>query len=559
MRRTMTARPSWVLLLVVALLALVPGLPAQAADPYAADPLRLVADLDRGRIYSGGEDVWELWMCDVPDGAAAVDVGSAATALDSELSRYYSSVSEGRYSPRVVAGGVVVSSSPSGWPANPLLRQVECEQRVAAAGIGSEGAIIVVDAPYGGGYGTPGLDCSGCPTTFPANGRLIVVGAEAVTAGRLRTVAHEIGHAVAFPHSYGGLLTFLGGMTYEYDNPMDLMSGGSADTLDIGTHALNRYAAGWIDPAAVVFHRGGEATYTLGVAGAARLLVLPTDEGDGVYETLGARVRAGVDAGVPAEGVEVYRIDQRGSACGLGTGQVCSGLLRRTQPLPPGTSPTSADHVLRVGATATIRGVTVTVVDRVGDGFSVRVAGRAVSDRFVDDAGIHESSIETIADRGITLGCNPPRNDLYCPGRGVTRAEMAVFLLRALGETIPPAGSGIVFPDVAAGSWYAGAVERLAALGVTAGYADGTFGPGRVVTRGEMAVFLTRALPTLTPVPAAGIFADVAPSAWYASAAEGLAAAGVTAGCRAAPLSYCPADPVLRDQMATFLDRSLMP
>ena len=43
------------------------------------------------------------------------------------------------------------------------------------------------------------------------------------------------------------------------------------------------------------------------------------------------------------------------------------------------------------------------------------VAGAA--GRFSDDDGsIHEADIEAIAAVGITLGCNPPANDEYCPG-----------------------------------------------------------------------------------------------------------------------------------------------
>ena len=53
---------------------------------------------------------------------------------------------------------------------------------------------------------------------------------------------------------------------------------------------------------------------------------------------------------------------------------------------------------------------------------------------FVDDDGnVHEGGIEAIAAEGITKGCNPPLNDRYCPSRSVTRGEMAVFLSRALG------------------------------------------------------------------------------------------------------------------------------
>ncbi len=55
-------------------------------------------------------------------------------------------------------------------------------------------------------------------------------------------------------------------------------------------------------------------------------------------------------------------------------------------------------------------------------------------DRFVDDDGIvFEGAIERLAQAGITVGCNPPVNDRYCPSDLVTRGQMAAFLKRALG------------------------------------------------------------------------------------------------------------------------------
>ncbi len=50
-----------------------------------------------------------------------------------------------------------------------------------------------------------------------------------------------------------------------------------------------------------------------------------------------------------------------------------------------------------------------------------------------DDNSIFEADIEAIAAAGITLGCNPPTNDQFCPDRNLIRAEMATFLARALG------------------------------------------------------------------------------------------------------------------------------
>jgi hypothetical protein len=56
---------------------------------------------------------------------------------------------------------------------------------------------------------------------------------------------------------------------------------------------------------------------------------------------------------------------------------------------------------------------------------------------FDDDDSIFENAIEKLAASGITLGCNPPANDRFCPDDSVTRGQMAAFLKRALGDQYP--------------------------------------------------------------------------------------------------------------------------
>lgn len=174
---------------------------------------------------------------------------------------------------------------------------------------------------------------------------------------------------------------------------------------------------------------------------------------------------------------------------------------------------------------------------------------------FIDDDGsVHESAIEAVRTSAITLGCDPV-GDRYCPRLSVTRAQMAAFLGRALGqsELDSPQPS---FSDVPPGVWYYGWVERLAELGISLGYADGTFRPSAPVTRGEMAVFLVRALGEEPVTPPAGLFDDIPAGAFYRGHAERLLALGVTNGCAESPLRYCPSGAVTRDEMASFLARA---
>ncbi|HEY7563938.1 MAG TPA: S-layer homology domain-containing protein [Acidimicrobiia bacterium] len=552
-------------LMTVAFLLLLPTpAVAQATDPYASDPLDLIALRDQTREYSAGTDPWQVWICDVPDGTVTISPAQAVSILNGALTPYYQSLSANQYAPTFTAGGTVLAVQNSGWPADPFRLQAECENLVfQQASAGGAGALVVVDATYQGGYATGGFTCpqtGQCPTVFPNNARMVVVGGGALVsvngqAPALRTVAHEIGHALFWPHSFGGLVTFENGIVYEYDNPMDLMSGGDDGDLNIGTIAVNRYAAGWIGSESVAFHRGGDLTYTIGASGGTQMLVLPTETA-GTFEFLGVRIRSGTDFGLPAEGVEVYRVDQSVGLCAVTPAGACYGTDRRTAPVPAEESFSSTLHVHDVGAEFPLRDMTITVLARQGSSYTVRVVGNAVAERFVDDNGnLHEAAITAIAARGITRGCNPPLVDHYCPASNVTRAEMAAFLVVALGEAPAAAYSGY-FPDVVSGAWYTPYVEKLRELGITTGNADGTYAPDRSVTRAEMAVFLTRAF-GLTAGPPGSAFGDVPDGQWYAPAVEAIRLAGITTGCMASPPSYCPVDPVKRDQMASFLVRAL--
>jgi hypothetical protein len=121
--------------------------------------------------------------------------------------------------------------------------------------------------------------------------------------------------------------------------------------------------------------------------------------------------------------------------------------------------------------------------------FLSRASGLAASARnhFGDDDGsMHEPDINRVADAAITGGCASRR---YCPAQGVSRAQMASFLARALSL---PATSRDYFSDDS-GSMHEDAINRLAASGIARGCADGRFCPSASITRGAMAAFLHRA------------------------------------------------------------------
>lgn len=174
---------------------------------------------------------------------------------------------------------------------------------------------------------------------------------------------------------------------------------------------------------------------------------------------------------------------------------------------------------------------------------------------FVDDDGnVHEGMIEAVAAAGITRGCNPPANDRYCPGDVVTRGQMAAFLVRALG--LPASSGSDIFRDDD-GSVFEADIESLAEAGVTRGCdppQNTRFCPDDPVSRGQMAAFLVRAYSY--PPATADLFEDDDASV-FEEDIERLAVAGVTLGCNPPDNDrFCPNDPVRRDQMASFLGRA---
>ena len=107
-----------------------------------------------------------------------------------------------------------------------------------------------------------------------------------------------------------------------------------------------------------------------------------------------------------------------------------------------------------------------------------------------DDESPFEAEIDTLAVAGITTGCG---NGIYCPERVVTRAEMASFLARAFageGSFDPPPNA---FTDDE-GSPHEADIDRIAVMGITRGCGEGRYCPDQPVTRAEMASFLVRAM-----------------------------------------------------------------
>ncbi len=168
-----------------------------------------------------------------------------------------------------------------------------------------------------------------------------------------------------------------------------------------------------------------------------------------------------------------------------------------------------------------------------------------------DDDSIHEADIEWIAKRGIARGCNPPRNDRYCPQNSVTRGQMAAYISRAheMGKA-PSAG----FVDTAS-SIFEHDIDAIADANVTLGCnppRNSRYCPDDLVTHGHMAAFLTRAW-NLKSTSTNYFYDDNGTT--FENDINAVAAAGITIGCGNG--KFCQSSPVTREQMASFIRRAI--
>jgi len=163
--------------------------------------------------------------------------------------------------------------------------------------------------------------------------------------------------------------------------------------------------------------------------------------------------------------------------------------------------------------------------------------------------------IAAVFNAGVTAGCG---TRIYCPDLTTTRAQMAVFLLKASEGSVytPPPCSGSIFDDVpCTGGPFDPWIEDLATRGITGGCGGGNYCPSSPVTRAQMSAFLLKTAegPSYTPPPCTGTVFDDVPCTggifdpWI----EELASRQITGGCGGG--DYCPNSSVTRAQMAVFL------
>jgi serine/threonine protein kinase len=170
--------------------------------------------------------------------------------------------------------------------------------------------------------------------------------------------------------------------------------------------------------------------------------------------------------------------------------------------------------------------------------------------------------IEALYAGKYTGGCNS--NPLsFCPEDPVTRAQMAIFMLRMKygADYVPPPATGKVFTDVPKDHWAAPFIEQMYAEGITTGcgYNPLIFCPNQEVTRAAFAVFILRTKygAKYEPPEADHFFSDlpIEGKEWMEPWVNQLYREVSAAACSTDPLMFCPERSPTRAETAELLVR----
>ncbi len=171
--------------------------------------------------------------------------------------------------------------------------------------------------------------------------------------------------------------------------------------------------------------------------------------------------------------------------------------------------------------------------------------------------GASSAAVHALDSRGVFDGtlCGQDQ-DHFCPQEPLTRAHMAVWLVRLIDGTDPPGVKDTRFSDVGGDHPQSAFIERFADLGITAGCSTVplSYCPDGHVTRAQTATLLAHAYDLESADPAG--FTDVAVGGIHSADIDALFSAGITAGCATEPLRFCPQRATPRAQMALLLVRA---
>lgn len=183
-------------------------------------------------------------------------------------------------------------------------------------------------------------------------------------------------------------------------------------------------------------------------------------------------------------------------------------------------------------------------------GAIVAVTPAAEAAGFKDVKGDSETgkAIQNLVDRGIIKGFE---DNTFRPNNPVTREQVAIMLAGVL--ELDTKNGTKTFKDVPKTHPNYGVIAALAEAGIINGYSDGTYQPNKPVTRGEIAILLSRAF-NLAPTNEKLPFKDVKAGSDTYKYIAALYSNGITKGDTAN--TFGVNKPVTRGQLATFIVRA---
>lgn len=182
--------------------------------------------------------------------------------------------------------------------------------------------------------------------------------------------------------------------------------------------------------------------------------------------------------------------------------------------------------------------------------FVANTTDAAANFKDVPSGAFYEKAVYELAEKGVIGGYN---DGTFLPNKAVTRAEAAKMLAFDLGLTDSDQPS-TNFTDVKKENWFFQPVSALSQAGGISGYENRTFQPNKTITRAELASMLVKAYSLKAPTTSTQLtFKDVAPRSWYVDAVQILLDNKITSGKSAT--QFAPNDIVTRGEIAAFISK----
>ena len=402
-------------------------------------------------------------------------------------------------------------------------------------------------------------------------------------------ITHEMGHGFGLPHSSGDYGRV-------YDNAWDVMSSvwSNCDLLrdptygciGQGTIGYHKDRLGWIAAGRkAVVPVGAVQTITIqrlanSPADGYQVAVVPIGGSSSRFYTVEARQKTGYDVRLPLEGVIIHMVDASRSAPahvvdGDGDGDTgdagavwapgevfsdtASGVWVRVE------SASADGYAVTIGNGAAIPpAVTPTPTPIPSPAFSASPlsGGYPLSVQFTNQSPDAPYGFVWSFGDGVTSTVSSPVHTYWTTGTFTVTLTATwpggTSVTSKPGYISVPVYRGYTFDDVNIQHPQWQYIEAIYARGITAGCGSDPprFCPGGQVSRDQIAVFLDRAMGWPPANPVQGIMADMAIDYWATPFAETLYFHGVTAGCGASPLRYCPGSLLTKAEIVTMIVRA---